>query len=41
MFPERDLPEPMRKRVGQQKQKHNDKSYHSKNDGKRKFKFVV
>jgi hypothetical protein len=41
MFPERDLPEAMKKRVGQQKQKHNDKSYHSKNDGKRKYKYEV
>jgi hypothetical protein len=39
MFPLRDLPEPMRKkRVGQQKQKHQDKSYHSKNDTRTKFR---
>jgi len=36
MFPERELPVG-RGRVGQQKQKHQDKSYHSKNDGKRKY----
>jgi hypothetical protein len=28
-------------RTGQQKQKHEDRKYHSKNDGKRKYKFVI
>jgi hypothetical protein len=36
-FPERDLPE-SHKRVGQQKQKHSDRSYSSKNDSRTKFK---
>ena len=37
MFPHRDLPEAMRKRVGQQKQKHSDRSYGSKNNNRMKF----
>jgi hypothetical protein len=40
-FPLRDLPETlggMQRRVGQQKQKHSDRSYSSKNDGRRKFR---
>jgi hypothetical protein len=43
MFPERDLPETMKKRVGQQKQKHSDRSYSSKNDrsGRNKFRGVA
>jgi hypothetical protein len=43
MFPERDLPEAMKKRVGQQKQKHSDRSYSSKNDrsGRTKFRGVT
>jgi len=40
MFPHRDLPEGRRKRMGQQKQKHQDRAYGSKNDGRRKFKSV-
>ena len=28
-------------RPGQQKQKHDDRKYHSKNDGKRKYKFNI
>jgi hypothetical protein len=42
-FPLRDLPENYKahiRRVGQQKQKHSDRSYSSKNDGRRKFKAV-
>jgi hypothetical protein len=39
-FPLRDLPEAMKKRVGQQKQKHSDPSYHSKNDRKSKFRSI-
>lgn len=35
-FPERDMPA-WKGRVGQQKQKHNDRTYHSKNDGKRRY----
>ncbi len=38
MFPHRDLPEGMKRRVGQQKQKHQDRSYTSKNDRKAKFR---
>jgi len=46
MFPYRELPQGMsyidgkiagRGRIGQQKQAHSDRKYHSKNDGKRKF----
>jgi hypothetical protein len=37
-FPLRDLPEAMIKRVGQQKQKHSDRAYSSKNDRRTKFK---
>ena len=40
-FPLRDLPETMKKRVGQQKQKFEDRKYHSKNDGKRKYKYNI
>jgi hypothetical protein len=40
MFPERDMPE-SHKRVGQQKQKHSDRSYHSKNDSRGKFRRVA
>ena len=45
-FPYRDLPTSLSymdgkivpiKKVGQQKQVHKDKTYHSKNDGRRKF----
>jgi hypothetical protein len=39
MLPERDMPVKMG-RVGQQKQKHNDKSYGSKNNSKNKFRSV-
>jgi hypothetical protein len=42
MFPERDMtgsPSLRKIRAGQQKQKHEDRKYHSKNDGKRKYKF--
>lgn len=50
MFPFRELPPGLsyidgriagRGRIGQQKQKHEDRKYHSKNDGKRKYKFKV
>jgi hypothetical protein len=40
MFPERDLPE-THKRVGQQKQKHYDRPYASKNDRRGKFRRVA
>jgi hypothetical protein len=40
-FPERDLPETFKKRVGQQKQKHSDRSYSSKNDRRGKFRRVA
>jgi hypothetical protein len=51
MFPYRDLPAQSglsyldgkilgRGRIGQQKQKHNDKSYHSKNNSKSKYRSV-
>jgi hypothetical protein len=40
MFPERDMPE-SHKRVGQQKQKHYDRPYHSKNDSRGKFRRVA
>jgi hypothetical protein len=41
MFPERDLPEAMKKRVGQQKQKHYDRPYSGKNDRRGKFRGVT
>lgn len=38
MIPDRgESPLKVKKRAGQQKQKHSDRSYASKNDGKRKF----
>jgi len=42
MFPLRDLPEGMKKRVGQQKQRHSDRNYASKNDrsGRTKFRRI-
>jgi hypothetical protein len=40
MFPLRDLPEGIKKRVGQQKQKHYDRSYSSKNSGRMKYNRV-
>ena len=43
-FPMRDMtgaPSLRKERAGQQKQKHQDRTYHSKNDGKRKYKFKV
>jgi hypothetical protein len=40
MFPYRDLPEGMKKRVGQQKQRHSDRSYASKNSGRMKYNRV-
>jgi hypothetical protein len=36
-FPERDMP-PSFGRVGQQKQKHQDRAYSGKNDGRRKYR---
>ncbi len=41
MFPLRDIPETMKKRVGQQKQKHQDRSYSGKNDRRGKFRRVI
>ena len=50
MFPFRELPPGLsyidgriagRGRIGQQKQKHEDRKYHSKNDGKRKYKYNI
>jgi len=44
LFPERDMtgsPSQRKQRAGQQKQKHQDRSYHSKNDGKRKYKYNI
>jgi hypothetical protein len=40
LFPERDLPEAMIKRAGQQKQRHSDRNYSSKNDRRGKFRSV-
>lgn len=37
MLPERDMPQSYG-RVGQQKQKHQDRSYTSKNEGKAKYR---
>ncbi len=41
MFPLRDLPEAIKKRVGQQKQKHQDRAYSGKNDRRGKFRRVI
>jgi hypothetical protein len=44
MFPHRDFPATTTsKRAGQQKQsrKRDDRKYHSKNDGRRKYKFNI
>ena len=40
MFPLRDLPEAVKGRVGQQKQKHSDRPYSGKNDRRGKFRSV-